>query len=222
MNTLLVIVAVVALATAVGAAWVAWRVTSRERALSETRVRVLACAIDGDPEPTASREPAGPAGLFTSSTSSPGTVKRLVPALAAGAVIVSTVVGGALAVGGSQGSGAHTTAIAQDLAPSPLELTSLDHARVNGQVRVSGLVRNPLQAPVRDGVWALVSFVDAEGRIVESAQARLEVARLAAGEESRFSVSESAAAGAVRYRLSFRHDNGDVVAHVDRRQGVLK
>lgn len=219
MNTLLVVVAIVAVATAVSAAWIAWQATSRERALSEARVRALARAIEGNTE---SGEPAAPAGLFVSSISSSGTLKQLVPALAAGALIVSTMVGGALAIGGSHGSRAPTAGPGEDLASAPLELASLDHARENGRVTISGLVRNPLQAPVRDDVWAMVSFVDVDGRIVETGQARLAVARLAAGEESRFTVSESAPAGAVRYRLSFRHDNGDIVAHVDRRQGALK
>jgi len=219
MNTLLVVVAIVAVVIAAWATWVAWQATSRERALSEARVRALAQAIEGN---TASGQPATPTGLFTSSITSSGTLKRLVPALAAGALIVSGTVGGALAIGGSHGSRAQTAGPGEDLASAPLELASLDHARENGQVTIRGLVRNPLEAPARNDVWAVVSFVDVAGRIVESAQARLDVARLAAGQESRFAVSESTPAGAVRYRLSFRHDDGHVVAHVDRRQGALK
>lgn len=210
MNTLLVAVAVVALAAAAFSAWVAWMATSRERALSEARVRALARAIEGDA-----------AGLFTSTTAGSDTLRRLVPALAAGAIIVSTTVGAALAVGGAHGS-REVADEGTELAPTPLELVSLEHVRGNGQVTVRGVVRNPIEAPELDGLCAVVSLVDANGRNVGLAESPLEVAKLAAGQESRFSVSESVRAGAVRYRLSFRHGEGGVIAHVDRRRGVLK
>jgi hypothetical protein len=80
-------------------------------------------------------------------------------------------------------------------------------------------VRNPRQAPALDTVNAVVVFLDGAGRVIASERTPLDFRRLGPGDESPFTISVEAPADLGRYRVSFRHDAGGVVPHVDRRAG---
>ena len=102
-------------------------------------------------------------------------------------------------------------------APTPLELVSLRHERQGDSLLVSGLVRNPLAGRTITRLSAVVFTFDRQGTFVTSGRAQLDVAQLAAGDESPFSISVPQASGVGRYRVSFRTDDG-VVPHLDRRE----
>lgn len=102
-------------------------------------------------------------------------------------------------------------------APASLELVSLAHARQGERLTISGLVRNPREAPAIDAINGVVLFFDASGGFLTSARAPLDFRRLGPGEESPFTIAVEAPAGLARYRVSFRRDTGGLVPHVDRR-----
>ncbi|HEY8549911.1 MAG TPA: hypothetical protein VIL35_08160 [Vicinamibacterales bacterium] len=103
--------------------------------------------------------------------------------------------------------------------PDPLELLSLTHTRQGKDVTITGLVRNPKSARPLEAVTAVIYFFDREGSFLASARAPLDFRKLAAGDESPFQVTVPAPAGLSRYRVSFRHEEGGVLPHVDRREG---
>lgn len=101
--------------------------------------------------------------------------------------------------------------------PAPLELLTLRHATSPGSLTVSGIVRNPGGgAPLR-GIRATAYAMSADGTVLASARAPIDVVTFGPGEESPFQVEVAVAAPVVRYRVGFRHESGQVVAHVDRR-----
>lgn len=99
---------------------------------------------------------------------------------------------------------------------SPLELMSLRHVREGDRLSVTGLVRNPTSAPVVNQLSATVLLFDQQGGYLTSARGQIDVPRLDPGQESPFTLSVQAPAGATRYRVSFRTDER-IVPHVDRR-----
>jgi hypothetical protein len=101
---------------------------------------------------------------------------------------------------------------------TPLELISLRHSENGGRAfSVTGFVQNPLQGGAVRDVVAVVYLFDAEGRYFASGRAPLDVKSLQPGDESPFVVTIPSVSGVSRYRVGFRTDDGDVVAHVDRR-----
>jgi hypothetical protein len=100
---------------------------------------------------------------------------------------------------------------------APLQLLSLRHQREGGSLTVSGLVRNPSGATVRQHTDAVIFAFDRTGAFVSSARAAVADPSLAAGSESPFSVAVPNGANVSRYRISFRTANR-LLPHVDRRQ----
>lgn len=136
----------------------------------------------------------------------------LMAAAAAFAVII--VVGAAvLFVSG------RTPATARASARPPLELVALSHARTDGQLAVSGLVRNPGAGAAVPGVQAEVRVFDAAGILIATRQGPVDVTALAPGQESAFTVPVGEASTAARYRVSFTAA-GSMLPHVDRRTNL--
>jgi hypothetical protein len=115
-------------------------------------------------------------------------------------------------------AGAGGVAGVNGAATAALELMSLHQEMQDGTLKISGLVRNPRGGVPQEKLTAVVFFFDGQGGFLSSTRAPLDYRALAPGEESPFQLSAPAPAGVARYRVSFRHDEGAVVPHVDRRQ----
>lgn len=100
---------------------------------------------------------------------------------------------------------------------TPLELISLRYVRDGNRLSVTGMVRNPASGHAVDQLSAAVLLFDAQGGYLTSMRGKIDVPHLAPGDESPFTVSVQAPAGAVRYRVTFRTDER-IVPHVDRRE----
>ncbi|HEX5216282.1 MAG TPA: hypothetical protein VFV98_12520 [Vicinamibacterales bacterium] len=102
--------------------------------------------------------------------------------------------------------------------PQPLELLSLRHAAgTDGSFTVTGFVQNPLDGEPQNGIVVVVYLFDETGRYFAGGRATLENSVAHPGGESSFSVRVPDAGAVTRYRVGFRHDDGTVVQHVDRR-----
>jgi hypothetical protein len=98
-----------------------------------------------------------------------------------------------------------------------LELLSLQHARQNGTLVISGLVQNPRSAAALAGIQATVQLFDPDGRAVATGRAPLDFTTLAPGDESPFVIRVPVSSAVARYRVGFRGENDRVLGHVDRR-----
>jgi len=113
-------------------------------------------------------------------------------------------------------------------AASPIELLSLRHAiDASGNFTVTGLVQNPASSTPLHGVAAVVYLFDAEGKYFASSRAALESAVLSPGGQSGFTVrvpspslpspTSLPSVPISQFRVSFQHEDGAAVIHVDRR-----
>jgi len=235
MDTLQLVITAVSVVVAVVASVIAWRVTRAAGRRSAARVAPLAAAADVtniraearaaapapaellDFAPTTSGDgaqaPAG--GLFGTPIADSGSGTRQHGLLAAAAV-VAVLVGGAglIFVVGGRGPAAPIAA-----ATTPLELVALGHTRIDGQLAVSGVVRNPAGATAADALEAHVRVFDAAGIMIVTRSAPLDTVSLTPGAEAPFSVTMGPAETAARYRVSFA-SRGTMLAHVDRRTNL--
>jgi hypothetical protein len=101
--------------------------------------------------------------------------------------------------------------------PAPLELLSLRHTARAKALTITGLVQNPRTGQTVSGVTAVAFLFAADGSFLGSGRAALDFTALKPGDESPFVVEVPAAANVARYRVSFRNEDGEVIAHVDRR-----
>lgn len=102
-------------------------------------------------------------------------------------------------------------------AAAPLELLSLRHTQENARLAVSGLVQNPRAgAPLTRVIATAIAF-GADGSVLASGRAPLDFTMLAPGTESPFVVHIPVTGAVARYRIGFRAEDGEVIAHVDRR-----
>lgn len=230
------VVTLVSLTVAIVMSIVAWRLVREERERSAARIEALAHDIAAEFDDVAGAAPvlrvasrpaspgasvegagalAGPA-LFEApeATASPPAWRRLGAVVAIGAALVGGVLGAAVLLSDRPGAGTQAPAGS----PAPLELLSLRHARQDGTFTVTGLVRNPTGGAAAERITAVVFLFDARGGFLASGRAPLDFTRLGPGEESPFVVAIPAPASVARYRVSFRKDEGGVVAHVDRRE----
>ncbi len=100
----------------------------------------------------------------------------------------------------------------------PLELLALSHRRdPGGDFVVTGLVQNPKHGRTTPALVAVAYVFDRDGEYVTAGTATLDVASLAAGDQSPFTIRVSDADAIGRFRLGFRGSEGRVFAHVDRR-----
>jgi hypothetical protein len=244
MDTTLVTVTLLSLAMAGTLTIVVWRLLRDERHRSEARVAALtqmasraverppstksAAASATPPSPPRRREPMDlplreerPAPVSSAPlyqqpvTSSPWGHRAAV--MTALALVLASAVLFALA--------AHNRAVtpasaagAAARAPAALELLSLGDARDANTLTITGLVRNPRSAATQSRVTVTAFAFDDSGAFLSSGRALLDVTALAPGDESPSIVSVPASRSVARYRISFRGEDGRVIAHVDRRQ----
>lgn len=222
--SLLALTTIIATAVATVASGAAWHLWREARLRASARTRALGAAIDGSLQaPDAPITAATPLELaplveaeerqplFASADAGGRAVRRLVPAVGVGALLVSSVVAALIFAGGGRGSAAALT-------PAPVDLLSMRHVVERADFVVRGLVRNPSGARARDGIVAVVSVFDERGRFLASARAPLDFTKLGSGEESPFEVRIPKPAGIGRYRLGFRLADGSVLPHVDLRE----
>jgi hypothetical protein len=234
MNTILLIVTILSLASAAILAVLNWRLISEERRRSAARVEALLSAAAAAPEPVAMPEtfeaPAGGVALRPDSvqrqdlfhtTSEPvSSVWRLAIPVSLGILIVGTLVT-ILFVSNEGGAQPAPVAVrAAGTTSAPLELLSLRHELSQDRLSITGLVRNPRTSRQLAGVNVVVFVFDRSGAFMTSLQGPLDFRTLAAGDESPFVVSLDHIADVGRYRVSFRADD-QVVPHIDRRQAPV-
>jgi hypothetical protein len=102
-------------------------------------------------------------------------------------------------------------------AAAPLELLTLRHTAGASSLTVTGVVQNPRGGAALRRVTAAVYALDAKGEVIATNQAPVDLTTFGPGEESPFVVTVPVRGPVARYRVGFRTDAGDVIAHVDRR-----
>jgi len=229
MNTLLIAVAGLSLALAVGMGIVIVRLLREDRERSEARVAALS-ALAGDPVPGQRNitaplvdldlRPDAPghesAALFAH-RDEPSHWARRFAIVAALAIVVAAALFAA-----SPGSAPPSGTAASSASPEtptfrPLELLALRHSREAQGLTISGLVQNPSSgAPVSRIVATAIVF-GPNGDFLASGRAPLDLSTLAAGDESPFVIAVPVEGQVSRYRIGFRTEAGAVLAHVDRR-----
>ena len=234
METVLLIVTFASTAVALTAAFLVWRLRSREQTRQQARIAALSREIRGAPltlevpvlpveeadvaaddRPVFVQAPVDDApGVLFARALGPRPGRTRGPALAFGAVAAAAVLTVVLVSGSHDANAQKPVGL-----PTPLELLALEQQEGKGEMTFSGLVRNPAAAgPVRD-LTAVVLLFDRAGGFVASSRAKVDYTTLKPGEESPFTVSlRDAPASAARYRLSFRQDDSGIVPHVDRRE----
>ena len=118
------------------------------------------------------------------------------------------------------GRGAADASRAQAGAPAgnaPLELVALRHSRDGQTLTISGLVQNPRNGTPLVHLVATAFAFAPDGAFLTSSRAPLDTITLAPGEESPFVVKVTVSGDVARYRISFRTEDGRVIAHVDKR-----
>jgi uncharacterized membrane protein len=232
MDTMLLVVTVVALTVAAVSTTVAWQVTQADRRRRAARIAALAAAagvpdvpVVPDPSPLvetpvsdapAATLPEGGVALadrfLAADTSGSGSAGRQ-QWLLGGATFVAALV---LSIGVVSLVNARRPAAADAAAPAPLELVALAHNRAEGVLTVSGLVRNPAAGQAVDKLEAEVRVFDPAGILIATRTALVDYLELAPGQESPFVVALGEATTAARYRVSFR-TAGTMRPHVDQR-----
>lgn len=225
MESLLVVVMVIALVLAVAMCLFAWRVLRRDRSHTDARVAHLrALATEAEPELDWQRdEPEDPEieitydapGLFGAAPEPARTSWGALIAVVA--MFMAIGAGSVYALYGSAPSVAWPTREAQPADP-PLELIALSHRRdPAGEFIVTGLVQNPAAGRATPALSAVVYVFGADGEYFSSGTAAIEVPVLAPGDQSPFTIRLAGITKVSRYRLGFRRQDGGTVAHVDRR-----
>jgi hypothetical protein len=242
METLLLVITLIAVATAIVAMVSAQRLRRHERERSDARVAALAAAADthgthdaheggwihaaGEWQwnPSTPSTPSTPvisdSGLGTSRAAFFGTVQReepsgsRLPVFAAAALIV--LLGGALIFLNTSATNDHVATAAHAMHNEPIELVALGHNREVSTLTITGTVRNPSGGVKLEGLTAVISLLDHNGALVSTKDVPLDYRAIGPGEEAPFKVSIPDPGSIARYRVSFRAGT-DVVPHVDRR-----
>jgi len=239
----MVILTVVSVGAAIGAAAFAWRLARDERRRSDARVAALAFAIDGGPlsETVDSRDVGNRAldafaaeanalsahvavvspaensvatsRLFETTRHSSEHGHPLLKVAVVFAMAVALIV--AIASMNDGRDAATTPIVASTRTDASLELLSMRHVVEGDTLIVTGVVRNV--APTAASHTTPVVFVfDRSGKFVASGGGALAVTSLAPGTASPFRVALPQITDVGRYRVTFRNDAG-VVRHMDRR-----
>ena len=234
MSVLLMVVTLVAVAVAIGMSAIAIRLVREERLRSAARVKTLAqlagdfsdesaeshrATADFDLDLDPGFEVAGVAELFSEpDPTSPW--RRRAPIIAGLAVVVLVAVVVFKPSGRSTGSATNAAAAVASAQAKPLELLSLRHTQDGQSLTITGLVQNPRGATPLTKLTATAFLFAADGTFLSSGRAPLDFTTLGPGDESSFVITVAAASNVARYRVSFRDENGRVIAHVDRRTGA--
>lgn len=164
------------------------------------------------PPPASEVEIVTPARLWSRSTA------RLVVAGVLGLILMSAV---GIAVFRSKDTAIRNGAAPQaQTTPAPLELLALRHVQEQNGITVSGRVQKPAGAPPSVNLIATVFLFGADGSFINSGRAPIDAHALDAGSKTSFVISIPASSPVARYRVSFRDDSGQSVAHVDKRAGT--
>jgi hypothetical protein len=222
MNTILLLTTICAVAVAIAAGMALALAYRQEKRRSEARVIALqqmAAEVDDSiaPAPIAFDDldtgdevtPLRP--MFTGEREPAPWGRRLAAAAAMASVVF--VAGYVLLPRGAEAparSSGSTT-------PAPLELLSLRHTPEAGRLVITGLVQNPRAGAPLTRVIATAFLFGADGTFLASGRAPLDFSTLAAGDESPFVVAVPVKSQVARYRVGFRSEDGQVIAHVDRR-----
>ncbi len=223
------LLALVAVAVALGLAYTAWNQRRDAQQRSAARVAALAACVDGPLDPFSAEPGTAGAGLnrqgYGESRRSAAVLSGAeaetggyVPLGRHGWIIAAGVVPLALVVaalfvtrGPRQAAAPH---VAQQ--PQSLELLDMRHERAGDLFTVTGTVR--VRGRNAAPVTATVTARDAAGRFVASGDAPLDDATLDLDGESSFRVSVSGALDVRRYQVRFETPLGPLT-HVDRRPG---
>lgn len=218
MDTLLLILTILALGAAAIFAVAAWHARAEAAQRSAARVAALASALaePGTPEPrtTTPPDPGSPipdprSPMFNTIAAADSSSRLRAPAIVTAVAAALVIAGGAML--------RNDASPASDRAGvAPLELVSMRHAREGRTLTVSGLVRNPPAGAPLSEVAALVFAFDRGGEFVASGRAALELPVLQPGDEAPFAVTVLDLPDVGRYRVSFRTPAGPL-RHVDRR-----
>lgn len=225
MESLLVVVMVLALVLAVGMSLFAWRVLRRDRSHTDARVAHLrAMAAEQEPEwdePAFRHEPEAEVTyeaphLF--SAAAPPPARTSWSALVAVVVLFMAVGAGSVyALYGHVPAFPWPSAQARAGA-APLELVALTHRREpGGEFVVTGLVQNPATGQATPALSAVIYLFGTGDQYATSGAAAIDVPTLAPGDQSPFTVRVADVGTVSRYRLGFRRQDGGTIAHVDRR-----
>lgn len=214
MTTILIAITVCSVATAIAMAAWALRLGREERLRSEVRVALLAemAREPGDPPPASALAVGDLFHVQAESSAWPRRVAIASAMLAAAAfaLFAVNVVDGPLARPAEVATTGH-----------PLELVALSHAQETGVLVVSGLVQNPGSGRAQSRAVATAVLLDADGRLVATGRAPLDIARLEPGDESPFVIRIPASRPVARYRVSFRAADDTPLPHIDRRDPSL-
>jgi hypothetical protein len=216
MDTVLIVLTCASVAAAAAFAFSAWRTRADEARRSAARVAALSAAIDASEplEPAkAGSHTSSPVAITSMFTTAPGASLSGRPLLKTG---MFAALATALVVIVAMANRDHAAAPVITAEGAALELVSMRHARDGGTLTVSGLVRNPRAAAPRSHITAVVFAFDRSGGFIASGRAGLDFTNLGPGDESPFVVKVPGVAGAARYRVSFRTEDG-IVRHLDRR-----
>jgi hypothetical protein len=154
----------------------------------------------------------GVTGLFAERETRSPWGRRLAAAAGCAAVLTAGIIAFSSWPGDPDTSGATSAA-----SPVPLELLSLRHTADTKALTITGLVQNPRGGAGFTGVTAVAFLFAEDGGFISSGRAPLDFTRLEPGQESPFVVQVPITTAVARYRVSFRGENGGVIAHVDRR-----
>ena len=224
MNTILLLTTICAVAVAVAAGIALMLAYRQEQSRSEARVMALQqLAADGTdplaPAPIAFDDldtyedadaPSRP--MFSGDRESAPWGRRAIAAAAMACVVV--IAGYLLLPRGGEATAARAAA---STTPAPLELLSLRHTSETGRLVITGLVQNPRGGAPLTRIVATAFLFAADGTFLASGRAPLDFSTLAAGDESPFVVAVPVTSAVARYRIGFRSEDGQVIAHVDRR-----
>lgn len=224
MNTILLLTTICAVAVAVAAGIALMLAYRQEQRRSEARVMALQqLAADGSdpiaPAPIAFDDfdtyedadaPSRP--MFTGDREPAPWGRRAIAAAAMASVVF--IAGYLLLPRGGEVTAARAAA---STTPAPLELLSLRHTSETGRLVITGLVQNPRGGAPLARIVATAFLFAADGTFLASGRAPLDFSTLAAGDESPFVVAVPVTSAVARYRIGFRSEDGQVIAHVDRR-----
>jgi hypothetical protein len=225
MNTILLLTTICAVAVAIAAGVALVLAYRQEQSRSEARVIALQQLAAEGSDPVASPivfddldvydDPDAPSRPMFTGEREPAPWGRRAIAAAAMASLVF-VAGYVLLPRGGDATRA-TAAATPTATPLPIELLSLRHTPETGRLVITGLVQNPRGGAPLTRVVATAFLFSADGTFLASGRAPLDFSTLAGGDESPFVVSVPVTSPVARYRIGFRSESGQVIAHVDRR-----
>jgi hypothetical protein len=231
MNTFLLIITAVSLASAAALGILLARTMREERRRSAARVQLLSELAGRQSVPPVARqfndfelrpaagEIATVQDLFHEREQPSAWPRRFAVIAAMAAVLTISAVGYRL-IGGSNATQVQRAEGAADTSASqapPLELLTMRHASADGVLTITGQVRNPRSGGILKGVNATVLVFGPGGSFMTNMRTPLDYTVLAPGEESPFVIRVPLTGAVERYRIGFRTDDGRVLSHVDRR-----